>query len=129
MPSCSAVFIEGKDYRYGETRAVLDLRIKNNIATTYDDKGRFLKLESTGSKIVLENNVFIAPNIKVGEYGSAPVYIDGDLSSFSRIHNNTWPDPSVKVSGGINYFAGNYVAPSKWNSYPQVGTDRFLRIN
>jgi hypothetical protein len=110
-----------------------DLTILNNTVVETGQAGHFLTLGGHIDGIVMDNNVYIAPNMMGGLCSTAPVYVtDSDLSSFTDISNNVWTNPTKMAAGvtGINFIGktlatGSYVSPSAWNAYTQVHNDTF----
>ena len=78
-----------------------DLRILNNTGITSGSLGQFLDVENHIDGIVLDNNLLVEPNLAIGAYTSAPVYVsEADLSSFTEIKNNVWQTPQVDLALG-----------------------------
>jgi hypothetical protein len=113
-----------------------DIQILNNTGISDGTNGNFLKVEDHTLGIILANNLMIAPNLIVGENGSAPVYTyENNLSSFTYIGGNVWPSPDILgfADGGIN-FAGTtftsagYFTPAAWNAQSVVANDIFSNV-
>jgi hypothetical protein len=113
-----------------------DIQILNNTGISDGTNGNFLKVEDHTLGIILANNLMIAPNLVVGENGSAPVYTyENNLSSFTFIGGNVWPSPDILgfADGGIN-FAGvtftsaGYFTPAAWNAQSVVANDIFSNV-
>jgi hypothetical protein len=113
-----------------------DIQILNNTGISDGTNGNFLKVEDHTLGIILANNLMIAPNLVVGENGSAPVYdYENNLSSFTYIGGNVWPSPDILgfADGGIN-FAGvtftsaGYFTPAAWNAQSVVANDIFSNV-
>jgi hypothetical protein len=120
--------VNGED---AQGRTSMDINIINNTGIDTGAQGKFLYVAGYANGINLQNNLWIAPQLKLGDYGAAPVYVnDGSLKSFSSISGNIWPAPASASPGvnGIN-FVGNYVTPTSWNAQPQVGTDQFENLS
>ena len=83
--------------------------------------------------ILLENNLLVEPDLAVGAYAAAPVYVaQSDLSSFTDINGNVWQEPKTFYSGadgGVNYLNGAYVTETVWNAESKVGTDFFYNVH
>jgi hypothetical protein len=117
----------------GEGRQSANINILDNTGIDTASTGNFLKVENHTDGITLENNLFIDPSLAVGGYNTAPVYVaENNLSSFSYISGNVWPEPVFYAwaRGGINYIGSAYVSSgyqsvTEWNSYSNVGTDTF----
>ncbi|MDP9174017.1 MAG: PKD domain-containing protein [Planctomycetota bacterium] len=127
--NATAIIIQPYDELYG--RIVSDARIIGNTVINNGTVGNFLHLETTADSVVLADNLYIAPNLQVGNFESAPVYVgDSSLQSFALISNNIWPSNST-VSGGINYVwpswwdPRGYLTSSAWASLSPVSGDVF----
>jgi PKD repeat protein len=86
-------------------RIVSDLQIVNNTAIDAGQWGEFIKLYGQANGLVVDNNVFDAPNIQYGWYDASDIYIaQNDLSSFDQIDDNVWPTSGTSWStGGVFY--------------------------
>lgn len=124
--------VQGYNSDYG--RGVENVQILNNTVKTDSTIGNFLRVSGEAKGIALVNNLYLAPNLVTGTGGAAPVFVyDNDMSSFTKITNNTWPMPGMTkyAEGGINYVwpfwssASGYKTPSEWNGMSTVGTDAF----
>jgi hypothetical protein len=121
--------VQGQD---GLGRQSSDIRIFNNTGISTGSTGNFVKIESHTNGILLENNLLVQPNLAVGGYNAAPVFVaEGDLSSFTYISGNVWQQPGTFYStanGGVNYVGGTYLTAAAWNSKNNVGTDFFYNV-
>jgi PKD repeat protein len=98
-----------------------DIHILNNTAINNGTGGMFLKVWGHTEGIELKNNLFIAPNLKPGVNGAAVVNLaEGDLSSFSAIGHNLWPDVG---SGASFLLGGRPVTFAAWTAMPGVTSD------
>jgi hypothetical protein len=122
----------------GLGRQSSDIRILDNTGINPNTVGNFLYVQNHTVGILLENNLYYAPNLATGGYGTAPVYVnETDLSSFTAINGNVWDMPGTIynfANGGINfvgvaYTSSGYLTPAQWNSQSVVGTDFFLRFS
>jgi PKD repeat protein len=110
-----------------------DFKIIHNTAINDGPGGSFLKLWGRVNGIILDDNLFVAPNLKAnGSTGSAAVNIDEPtLSSFREISHNVWP-PSRVGDGAIHSIGakkgGHYVNADKWNQETMVHDDRFADV-
>jgi hypothetical protein len=111
-----------------------DIRIYNNTGFLTSTEGNFVKIENYTQGVTLENNLLVQPQLDVGGYDTAPVYVAlSNLDSFTYISNNVWQEPRVFDSyahGGIDYVGADsaingYLTAAAWNAEPQVGTDYF----
>jgi hypothetical protein len=130
-PDKELMDIQGQD---GLGRQSADIRILNNTGFLTGTTGDMVKIENHTNAVLLENNLLIAPNMAVGGFTTAPVYVnDSSLSDFTYISGNVWQEPGKfywTAYGGINYVGyattpKAYQTPAAWNSLAQVGTDYF----
>jgi hypothetical protein len=130
----AAIQIDGVD---SQGRESTDITIVNNTAIDGGTAGNFLHVLGQASDIVMKNNLFIAPNLKEGEDGSAPVRVDWvDLSDFTLISDNIWPDPNTVgtyAGGGINlvgtaYFTPYFQTAAEWDANSNVQGDVFQTL-
>lgn len=129
-----AIAMSGVDV---QGRTSMDITIVNNTAIDTGTSGNFVDVGGYVSGIVLKNNLWIAPNLVVGAYGAAPVYVnDNNLGSFTQITGNIWPSPKTLgtyANGGINFVgtsmtSSGYLTAAQWNSIGNVGTDLFENL-
>ena len=127
--------IEGYNTTYG--RGAVDLFILNNTAINNGTTGNFIRMDVPVDGVKLINNLYVAPNLYTGPYGTAVVAVFGnDLSSFSRIDSNNWSSPAIDAyaEGGVNFVgrsnsSSDFKTPDEWNAYYQVGTDYFVDVS
>ena len=128
-----AIEVDGYNSQYG--RGVVDLSILNNTAINTSTIGRFAWFSGVADGVDMENNLYIAPNLTIGAYHSAGVFINtGDLSGFTKIDHNVWPNPRILdyANGGINWVGGagtgpdvGFLSPAEWNALRAVKDDSF----
>lgn len=129
-----AIEIVGWDNTYG--RGDSDIVIDHNVAVNNGPLGRgnFLLVSSAAEGITLTDNVYVAPYLAPGGWGTAAVWVNAaDLSMFRRIDGNTWPSgirANSYAQGGVNFVDTTYSSAghkdmSEWNLLAQVGDDRF----
>jgi hypothetical protein len=79
----------------------------------------------------------VAPNIRLGSNGTAPVYVGySNLSGFTSIGGNVWPAPTsvgTWAQGGINFvgtawISSGYQTPAQWDAQPAVQADTFNNV-
>jgi hypothetical protein len=130
-----ALSIDGWDWTYN--RGVTDLSIVNNTGYNAGAIGSFFRLWGPGAGITLDSNLYVAPNLVVGAYSTAPVYITPeDLSSFNEIRNNLWPIPAQRTwwaNGGVNVQGSTdehlgYKDESAWNAIEGIKNDVFMNV-
>ncbi len=130
-----AIAISGVD---SQGRTSMDITIENNTAIDTGSTGNFLDLGGYASGIVLKDNLWIAPKLVVGSYGTAPVYVDdSNLGCFTQISGNIWPSPitlGTYANGGINFVgtamaSSGYLTPAQWNAQSNVGNDEFENVS
>lgn len=135
----TAIYINGYDSTY--QRMVQNLSLINNTIINTGTQGNAFYISGQTSSVALDNNLYIAPNLQPGSMAStAPLYIDyGDLSGFSSITNNVWPDPPAAqrnwwANGGINYMLGGandrsgFYTEAAWDAIKGVSNDVFQTV-
>jgi hypothetical protein len=129
-----AIYVSGVD---SQGRTSTDISFINNTAVDTGTQGNFIEVGGWVNGIVMQDNLFIAPSLRLGSYGSAPVYVNADnLSCFTLITGNVWPDPvsiGTYAEGGINFvgtqmLSSNYLTAAQWNSQSEVGSDYFQNV-
>lgn len=129
--------ISVKAYNSTYQRGVVDLVLDHNVAVNNGTTGNFLKLEGRADQVTLTNNVYVAPYLKPGSFGTAAVSVAmADLSGFRLIGGNVWPSPSrgnAFANGGIifvglEYTSANHYDPTRWNAQSVVGDDQFIDV-
>jgi PKD repeat protein len=129
-----AIVVNGVD---AQGRTSQNISFINNTAINTGTQGNFIEVQGWVNGMVMDNNLWIAPKLALGSYGSAPVYVDAtDLSCFTNISNNVWPDPvsvGTFAAGGINFVgtkmtSSNYLSPAQWNAESEVGNDTFQNV-
>jgi len=127
--------ISGYDPTYNQQ--VVNFSMVNNTGTNAATTGNFIKVWGAASGLVLDNNLYLAPNLSAGSFDTAAVWVhQSDLSSFKEIHNNIWSVPASYTwwsNNGINYvFDGNdrsgYKSVAQWAAMPQVSGDLFMNV-
>jgi PKD repeat protein len=129
-----AIVVNGVD---AQGRTSQNISFINNTAIDTGTQGNFIEVQGWVDGITLNKNLWIAPKLALGSYGSAPVYVDGtNLSCFTDISDNVWPDPvslGTFAAGGINFVgttmtSANYLSPAQWNAQSEVGSDTFKNV-
>jgi hypothetical protein len=121
-------------------RGVERAAITGNIARCAGENANFLRSGGPVKNIVVRNNTFAAPKLKVGDAGSAPVYVnEPDLGNWT-FEGNRWQIPAafgwyarnLHPAGqeGINHVGTTedeptWKNPAAWAAYPQVKGDSF----
>ncbi len=126
--------VDGYNSEY--QRGVADLHILNNTGINSSDRGNFLIVKGNVNGITLENNLYVAPNLVTGSWGSAPVYVaDGNMNSFRIVKDNVWPaiNATTWAEGGSNFIgtsmvASGYQTANEWESWSQVEHDLFQSV-
>ncbi len=130
-----AIEVDGYNSQYG--RGVVDVSILNNTAINNSTIGRFAWFSGVADGVNLENNLYVAPNLTIGAYHSAGVFINtSDLSGFNKIDHNVWPDPRILdyAQGGVNWVGGpgtgteGFLTPAEWNALRVVVNDSFENV-
>jgi hypothetical protein len=124
-----------KAYNTTYQRGVVDLVIDHNVGINNGTTGNFLKLDGMSESITLTNNVYVAPYLQPGTFGTAAVSVSmADLSAFRRITGNIWPATgrgylnTTMMYVGTAYTAANHYDPTRWNSQSVVGDDQFIDV-
>ena len=129
--------ISVEDYDESFKRGVVDLSILNNTGINNGKTGNFLYIDAPAEGVRVADNLYVAPNLIVGGYGAAPVYVDGsDLSSFTLETNNNWSLPSTytyalggfQIVSGLGTGQAVFKTAAVWNALSQVGTDLFVDL-
>jgi len=130
-----ALVLNGVD---GQGRISQDITIVHNTGIDTGVQGNFIELLGYVNGIVMNNNLWVAPKLQLGDYGAAPVRVtSGYMGSFTQITGNVWPSPvtyGTYANGGINNIGGGtlgngYVTAAQWNSQSNVGTDLFQNVS
>jgi hypothetical protein len=119
---------------YSVPRSTVDIRIDHNTAISNSGQGKFLKLDGPATNISVTNNLFVGPNLQwVGESTGALYVVGKDLSSFSAISGNIWPQMSTdSKQAGDNYLlpvtgdiVNGYQTAAEWASHSQVKNEQY----
>jgi hypothetical protein len=105
---------------------VQNLWLMNNTVIDTSAEGGFLTInDGDSSNIVMDNNLFIDPNLIIGDNQSAYVYAP-DMSSFSQIQDNVWGTYTTPLNpwyNGGEFFVGSsqaiesdWLTPQQWES-------------
>jgi PKD repeat protein len=117
-----AIEVAGPD---SQGRTSENITIINNTATDSGTQGNFIAVWGYVDGIVMQKNLWIAPQEKISLYGTSPVLVNGNyMSSFTLISDNVWGEPAAGVTGGINY-ANGYLTAAQWDALPNVKGDVF----
>ena len=135
--NASAIAINPSD---PQGRTIADIQVLNNTGVNNGYTGQFFRTngQSPQDSITLGDNLYAAPHLSGGGFGTAPVYVtQGDLRAFHAVFDNVWPVPATSSKfgqGGINWvwpsYTGQagYKTPTEWAAYPQVSGDRFVNV-
>jgi PKD repeat protein len=120
-----AVQLQGPDQ---QGRVNSDIHLLNNTAIDNGTTGAFLKVWGQNDGIEMKNNLYIAPNLRVGDSGAAAVNIaQDDLGSFKEISHNVWP--AFGGSGAKEMLLnGHVLSAAQWQAFPQVKQDLFAEV-
>ena len=127
MNNNRSIYIEGFNSTYGRTNT--DITVSGNVSVNNGDRGEFLHVAKGAKAIEVTDNVFVAPNLKVADWGSAGMSIDdNNLNGIVKIARNTWPtgrNSSGWLDGGVNFFAGgtdndDWHDGAEWNGLPKI---------
>jgi hypothetical protein len=116
---------------------VIDATLHGNVVANHGSQGRFAWIWSGSRELELTSNTFAGPNLEWGAYHTVAVLVQAaDLSSFSVIDANTWPEtPSGGWTQGANIFVGsNYDQPGfrdaqAWDALNGSGNDGFAAVD
>lgn len=133
----AGIMIYGYDSTY--KNIVQNVSFLNNTVINTGDMGQAFYVTGQTSQITIANNLYIAPNLEPGYWGTAsPLYINySDLSGFTSISNNIWPNPATITgwgNGGVNYLApgantwAGFITETAWNQMAPVSNDIFSTI-
>ena len=132
----SALILETK---YGSAnREIDDIRIDHNTVISDSNSSRFLLLDGPAQDISVTNNLVVAPNLVwAGEQAGGVVVDASNLSSFTSISNNIWPQiPSGSQIAGDNYLwpvsgdpADGYMSNAQWAKLPQVHGEQYENVD
>lgn len=122
------VHVVGYDNVYG--RGVVDLVIDHNVGINNGTTGNFLNVAGTADRITLTNNVYVAPYLQPGSFGTAAVSVAmSNLSAFRQINGNIWPAVGRGyTSTAMNNVGSDFMSPARWNAMAQVGDDQFVDV-
>ncbi|MEM7228596.1 MAG: PKD domain-containing protein, partial [Planctomycetota bacterium] len=118
-------------------RTTRDVRILNNTGTNTSTLGRFLSVGSGSDDLVLQNNLYVSPNLRTGASQTAIVYVlANSLNGFDDIRRNVWaiPDDFLWIDDGYHYVwpnwsnASGYKSPAQWESYGVVSNEAYETV-
>ncbi|MGC4030932.1 MAG: PKD domain-containing protein [Tepidisphaeraceae bacterium] len=132
-----AITVDGYNEDYD--RGVVDLTLDNNTVVNNGTKGSFISVYGAVAGIKMTDNLYIAPNLVIGEQMTAAVRLTEDAyNSFTEIDGNIWP-VAGKISSWVGENAMNYIGTSyvkagmltaaEWNNLKLVGTDTFSNVS
>lgn len=132
----SAIILETK---YGSAnREIADIRIDHNTIISESSTSKFLLLDGPAQNISVTNNIEVAPNLDWSGEGAGGVVVDAsNLSSFTSISNNIWPQiPAGSQIAGDNYLwpvsgdpADGYMSNAQWAQLPQVHGEQYENVD
>lgn len=130
-----AISVEGYNGQY--RRGVVNAQFINNTAINQGRKGNFLRLNGSATGLQVVSNLYVAPNLYIGEYGTAAIYVkQNSLDSFDRISNNIWPNARIHwwARGGVHWVStgstsDGYKTPAQWEAYAQVQADHYSNVS
>lgn len=129
-----AILVDGYDGQY--RRGVVNAQFINNTAINNGRKGNFLRLNGSATGLQVVSNLYVAPKLYIGEYGTAAIYVkQNSLESFDRISNNVWPNAQIHwwAHGGVHWVStgttsDGYKTPAQWEAYAQVQGDHYSNV-
>ena len=116
---------------------IIDIRIDHNTLIDTAAYGNFLQVLGPTQDVSVTNNLMIDANEQWKGIGSGGIYVAAnDLSGFSEIADNVWPQmPASSKQAGDNYVgatindASGFVNNTAWNQLKQVQNDQFDNAN
>ncbi len=133
-----AISVEAIEPGYDQVRKTEDVRVERNTVINQGTTGSFLWLHGTAKAVRVVNNLFVAPNLRADGTGHAfGIQVTAaDLSSFSTIDGNVWPDVALSGSQDGLHYVGNGVAVTsgfksevEWDKLKQVGNDAYKTVS
>ena len=129
-----AINIDGFSGQY--QRGVVNGQFINNTVINNGRKGNFLRLNGSATGLRVIGNLYVAPNLYIGEYGTSAIYVkQNTLDSFDRISNNIWPNATIHwwARGGVHWVStgttsDGYKTPAQWEAYAQVVGDHYSNV-
>ncbi|HWE94458.1 MAG TPA: hypothetical protein VG269_10875, partial [Tepidisphaeraceae bacterium] len=123
-------------------RQMLDVTIARNTGEVTGPLGFFIDIQgdSPAGVLTIDNNLFSAPQLQVGNHMASSVFIGGNsAAAVALFSHNVW---AVSTASVVNVAAGavNYIAPSgvlndndfltaaQWNSLSNVQDDQFRQV-
>jgi hypothetical protein len=117
-------------------RKTEDVRIERNTVVSMGRTGSFLRMHGAAKDIVVTDNLYVAPNLKLDGGGSTfAVHATGGMNSFRQISGNVWPDlPGTPRQDGLNYYGSEPISSAgfqnkdEWERLPQVWNDTYQNV-
>ncbi len=132
----TAILVDGYDSTF--QRGTVDLVLHNNTGFNTSDSGRFIDVTGSVDGLEVLNNMYVAPNLKIGSGRSAGMTIGASsLSTFDLIDGNLWAIGNNVASwvgeAAVNHigssYGSNFQTIEEWNAQTQVGTDYHRTVN
>ncbi|CAA9431390.1 MAG: hypothetical protein AVDCRST_MAG64-3514, partial [uncultured Phycisphaerae bacterium] len=116
-------------------RKTEDVRIERNTVVSMGTDGTFLRMHGNAKDVVVKNNLYVAPNLKLDGSEAYAVHVTGSMNSFREISGNVWPalGGSAKQDG-LNYVgpepvnAGGFQNGTEWERLAQVKNDLYQNV-
>jgi hypothetical protein len=115
-----SIIIACEKQGYDQVRKAADIRIAHNTVIHQGEKGMFLFVQGTPVDLVVQQNVFIAPNLKPGG-SNAGIYATRSLDGFARIEGNIFPTGQ----GGMHRVNGTQTERPAWQGHAKVKAERY----
>jgi len=134
-PAAPCIAVQGANDDTG--RIARDIRMYNNTGTNESESGQFLSVGEGAEDLRLQNNLYVAPNLKTGANQTAIVFVTGtSLAAFDDVRRNVWTIPAdfLWIEDGYHYvwpFWSNpngYKTPTQWEAAPQVTNDLYETV-
>lgn len=105
---------------YDDVRKAADIRIAHNTVINEGTKGMFLFVQGTPVDLVVQQNVYVAPNVKPGG-SNAGIFTTRSLDGFTTIDGNVFP----AGPGGMHRLNSQQADRNAWQKDPKVKGERY----
>ncbi len=122
----TGIMVEG--YSADWQRGITDLHITGNTAFNYSTQGKFVLLAGPVSGVVIQRNLYVAPNV---QNPGGIVALVPNASCFSDVSQNVWQLPTA-MSGKDFYILSSWyntageLSTAQWEALPQVHDELFV---
>ena len=133
-----ALQLECIEAGYDHVRKTEDVRIERNTVISMGSTGKFLRVHGKATGIVVKNNLYVAPHLDLdgsGRTAAMSISAASDLSGFTEISGNIWPDiDGTSKQDGLHYIGPDlptrtgYKDADAWEALPQVKNDAYRNV-